>query len=105
VPSSAFSTKAICVSENFDLFIARSASLAIHHNWNFPARSGPGNGQQVTRQLVSFVGNRLKLSVEVENFVKSEGELADEAATVRLAPILQIALGMMCYQSSGPRSR
>ncbi|MGN7161932.1 hypothetical protein, partial [Sphingomonas sp. SAFR-052] len=46
--SACFSTKAICASENFDLFIARSASLALLHNWNFPAPSGPENRQQVT---------------------------------------------------------
>jgi hypothetical protein len=45
VPSSAcFSTKAICASENSDLFIAHSASLALHNNWNYPVQSGPGNG-------------------------------------------------------------
>lgn len=48
LPSSAcFSTKAICAFENLDLFIARSASLALYRNWNFPTQSGSGNGQQV----------------------------------------------------------
>jgi hypothetical protein len=40
--------KAICASENFDLFIRFSVIGPEIQNWNFPASSGPVFGEQVS---------------------------------------------------------